>query len=148
VPQQRLDRQLSVSSSVVPPRLIQLQRVLGDPIPIWSCAPETTVAEIAVTIQERGITFTRWRDYVDIVQLHRQGMINQDTLREDVQAVGTYRGVKLGDLDRVIAGYGAVSQAKWAAWRRKNKLQDVREEQLDDQMKLIANILKPVFDNN
>ena len=133
---------------VPPPRLIQLQRVLGDPIPIWSYAPETTVAEKAVTILERGITSTRWRDYVDIVQLHRRQMINQDTLREAVEAVANYRGVKLRNVNQVIAGYGDLSQAKWAAWRRKNKLQDVCEEQLDDQMKLVAEILNPVFDND
>jgi len=133
---------------VPPPRLIQLQRVLGDPIPIWSYAPETTVAEKAVTILERGITSTRWRDYVDIVQLHRRQMINQDTLRDAVQAVAKYREVKLRNVNQVIAGYGDVSQAKWAAWRRKNKLQDVCEEQLDDQMKLVAEILNPAFDND
>ena len=133
---------------VPPPRLIQLQRVLGDPIPIWSYAPETTVAEKAVTILERGITSTRWRDYVDIVQLHRRQMINQDTLREAVKAVANYRGVKLRNVNQVIAGYGDLSQAKWAAWRRKNKLQGVCEEQLDDQMKLVAEILNPVFDND
>jgi hypothetical protein len=63
---------------VPPPRLVQLPRVLGDPIAVWSYAPETTVAEKAVTILERGITSTRWRDYVDIVQLHRQGLINRE----------------------------------------------------------------------
>ena len=35
-------------------------------------APETTVAEKGVTILERGITSTRWRDFVDIVQLAEQ----------------------------------------------------------------------------
>ncbi len=31
--------------------------------------PDAVVAEKGVTIVERGITSTRWRDYVDVVQL-------------------------------------------------------------------------------
>jgi hypothetical protein len=133
---------------VPPPRLIQLQRVLGDPIPIWSYPPETIIAEKAVTILERGITSTRWRDYVDIVQLHRQQTIDQASLLQAVQAVARHRQVKLRPIDDVVAGYGDLSQAKWAAWRRKNKMQDICDEQLDDQMKLIAHILNPIFEND
>ena len=133
---------------VPPPRLIQLQRVLGDPIPIWSYAPETIIAEKAVTILERGITSTRWRDYIDIVQLHRQQTIDQTSLLQAVQAVARYRQVKLRPIDEVVAGYGDLSQAKWAAWRRKSRMQETCEEQLDDQMKLIADILNPIFEND
>ncbi|MFT4216320.1 MAG: nucleotidyl transferase AbiEii/AbiGii toxin family protein, partial [Micropruina sp.] len=50
-----------------------IDRVLGDPIELLGYAPETTIAEKGVTILERGIT-SRWRDYVDIVQLARQGI--------------------------------------------------------------------------
>ena len=34
------------------------------------------------------------------------------------------------------AGYGAVGQAKWAAWRRKEHLESACEENLDDQITL------------
>jgi hypothetical protein len=140
---------VSTGDPIVPsPRLVELPRVLGDPIAVWSYAPETTVAEKAVTILERGITSTRWRDYVDIVQLHRQGLINREVLRDAVRAVAAYRGVALRDLGEVTAGYGSLSQAKWAAWRRKNNLEYICEELLDDQMTLILDFLNPVLEDD
>ena len=50
---------------VPPPRRVTIDRLLGDPISLLGYAPETTIAEKGVTILERGITSTRWRDYVD-----------------------------------------------------------------------------------
>ena len=132
---------------VPPPRLIQLQRVLGDPIPIWSYSPETIIAENSVTILERGIASTRWRDYVDIVQLHREQTIGRKSLLEAVRAVALFRRVTLRPIDHVVVGYGELSQAKCSAWRRRNQMQGVCEELLDDQMKLTADILPPIFDN-
>lgn len=132
---------------VPPPRHIQLDRVLGEPLQLWSYAPETTVAEKAVTILERGITSTRWRDYVDIVQLHRADVLNTDDLRDAVRAVARYRDVRLRPISTEVVGYGKVGQAKWAAWRRRYRMETVSEELLDDQMKLIADILDPILSN-
>lgn len=127
-----------------PPRTVTLERVLGAPITLLGYAPETTLAEKGVTILERGITSTRWRDYVDIVQLGRQG-IDPDSLLRSAHAVARHRGVTLEPIGPHVAGYGRVGQAKWAAWRRKEHLQSVSEEKLDDQMALIASLLDPVF---
>jgi hypothetical protein len=80
---------------VPPPRQVTIDRILGDPITLVGYAPETTIAEKGVTILERGITSTRWRDYVDIVQLGRQG-IDSDELLQSARAVARYRGVTLG----------------------------------------------------
>jgi hypothetical protein len=44
-----------------------------------------------------------------------------------------------------LAGYGAVAQAKWAAWRRKEHLESVCEENLDDQIALVTSYLDSVF---
>jgi hypothetical protein len=41
---------------------------------LLSYAPETAIAEKGVTILERGIISTRWRDNVDIVVLGRNGI--------------------------------------------------------------------------
>lgn len=72
-----------------------------------------------MTILERGITSTRWRDYVDIVQLARQGIDTDDLLRSK-QAAARYRGVTLEPVAPYVVGYGQVGQAKWAAWGRRN----------------------------
>ena len=84
---------VSTGDPIVPaPRTVRIDRVLGGPIMLRGYAPETTIAEKGVTILERGITSTRWRDYVDIVQLARQG-IDADELLRSAQAVA--RGLSI-----------------------------------------------------
>ena len=136
---------VSTGDPIVPaPRKITLDRILGEPITLNGYVPESTVAEKGVTILERGITSTRWRDYVDIVTLGDAGL-DRDELTQAVRAVAACRGVELRAIGPVVAGYGALSQAKWAAWRRKEGLAAACEENLDDQMVRIAAILDPVF---
>jgi hypothetical protein len=129
---------------VPPPRQVTIDRILGDPIALLGYAPETTIAEKGVTILERGITSTRWRDYVDIVALARGG-IDPDELLRSARAVALHRGVTLEPVAPHLAGYGVVAQAKWAAWRRKEHLESACEENLDDQITLVASYLDPVF---
>lgn len=136
---------VSTGDPVIPaPREVALPRILGDPITIVGYAPESTIAEKGVTILERGITSTRWRDYVDIVALGEAG-INLSDLREAAQAVASFRGVELTPIGPVLDGYEAVSQRKWVAWRRKERLEHVCEESLDAQIARVAAILDPAF---
>jgi hypothetical protein len=129
---------------VPPPRLVTLDRILGNPISLLGYAPETTIAEKAVTILERGIASTRWRDYLDIVQLAGHG-IDPNALLRSARAVARHRGVTLEPIAPHLVGYGAVAQAKWAAWRRKEQLESVCEETLDEQINLVTNIIDSVF---
>jgi hypothetical protein len=129
---------------VPPPREVTIDRILGDPITLLGYAPETTIAEKGVTILERGITSTRWRDYVDIVQLARHG-IQADELLRSARAVARHRGVILEPVAPHLVSYGEVAQAKWAAWRRKEHLESACEENLDDQISLVAAHLDSVF---
>ncbi len=136
---------VSTGDPIVPaPRGVRIDRVIGEPIELLGYAPETTIAEKGVTILERGIASTRWRDYVDIVQLTRRGIDTDDLLRS-ARAVAHYRRVTLEPVAPHLVGYGEVGQAKWAAWRRKEKLEAVCEESLDDQAALVAACLDPVF---
>ena len=78
---------VSTGDPIVPsPRQVTIDRILGEPITLLGYAPETIIAEKGVTILERGITSTRWRDYVDIVELARQG-IDPDELLRSARAV-------------------------------------------------------------
>jgi hypothetical protein len=136
---------VSTGDPIVPaPRRVTIPRLLGEPITLLGYAAETTIAEKGVTILERGITSTRWRDYVDIVQLARQGVDPEELLRS-ARAVARYRGVRLEPITTHVTDYGQVGQAKWAAWRRKEQLEAICEADLDDQMTLVAAILDPVF---
>ncbi|MGO2053286.1 nucleotidyl transferase AbiEii/AbiGii toxin family protein [Glutamicibacter sp. 287] len=136
---------VSTGDPIVPaPRKVTLERILGEPLVLIGYAPESTVAEKGVTILERGITSTRWRDYVDIVALGETGLDREELLRA-VRAVADYRGVELQRIGPVLEGYGLIGQPKWAAWRRKQGLAGVCEDSLDDQMLRVAAILDPAF---
>jgi len=63
------------------------------------------------------------------------------------QAVARYRGVTLEPIAPHVVGYGQVGQAKWAAWRRKERLEAVCEADLDEQMALVTSYLDPVFNH-
>lgn len=136
---------VTTGDPIVPaPKLVRIERVLGEPIELLGYAPEATIAEKGVTILERGIASTRWRDYVDIVQLARRG-IDEDELLRSSRAVATYRGVVLRPVSRHLEGYADLGQAKWAAWRRREGLQGACEESLEEQVALVASYLDPVF---
>ena len=142
----RVSWDISTGDPMIPdPRLITIKRVIGADIHILGYAPETIVAEKGVTILERGITSTRWRDYVDIVQLAAQQPLKPGELRRSAEAIAAYRGVELSPVSRMVAGYGAVGQTKWAAWRRKESVESLCEALLDDQMVRVAAVLDPVF---
>ncbi|MBO0610911.1 nucleotidyl transferase AbiEii/AbiGii toxin family protein [Myceligenerans salitolerans] len=137
---------VSTGDPIVPaPHVVHIPRVLGDPIPVVGYRPETVIAEKGVTILERGTTSTRWRDYVDIVQLPVRHEIDQVELRHAAESVAGYRKVDLAPIGELVAGYGDIAQGKWAAWRRKEGLQDITEPLLDDQIERVATVLDPVF---
>jgi hypothetical protein len=71
--------------------------------------------------------------------------IDEVQLVDAVVAVARYRHVELGPITAVVSGYGAVAQAKWAAWRRKEHVEDISEPDLDDQMVKVAKVLDPAF---
>jgi Nucleotidyl transferase AbiEii toxin, Type IV TA system len=136
---------ISTGDPIVPlPKMVSIPRVPGEPIEMLGYAPETSVAEKGVTILERGITSTRWRDYVDIVQLAKRG-IDRDVLLGSARAVARHRQVTLRPVADSVVGYGAAPQPKWAAWRRKEGLEDVCESDLDNQMREVIAVLDPVF---
>lgn len=137
---------VSSGDPIVPhARIIELPRVLGSPITLLGYAPETIVAEKGVTILQRGTTSTRWRDYVDIVQVSRNYQLDHDELARAVAAVAKYRNVGLEPAAPLLVGYGASGQQKWGAWRKKAGVDALCEESLDDQMRLVCAIVDPVF---
>lgn len=101
--------------------------------------------EKGVTILERGIASTRWRDFVDIVQLAAHHDIDEEQLLESARAVARYRRVEPVPIPPLVEGYGAVGQTRWKAWRRKEGFEDISEADLDDQMAKVAEVIDPVF---
>lgn len=137
---------VSTGDPIVPPaQLIRVPHVLGPDIEILGYAPETVIAEKGVTILERGTTSTRWRGYIDIAQLDRAYPLDSDALEASVRAVAAHRGVEVRPITPLITGYGNTGQLKWAAWRAKAGVQALSEELLDDQMKMVADVLDHLF---
>jgi hypothetical protein len=137
---------ISTGDPIIPaPRRVRVPRVIGDDIEMWGYAPETIIAGKGVTILERGITSTRWRDYLDIVRLSDTQELDPDELRRSAEAVARHRGVELQPIGEAVDGYGAVSQAKWAAWRRKEGVEAISEAELDEQMIHVASALDATF---
>ena len=112
--------------------------VLGHPLP-------TVIAEKTVTVLQRGIASTRWRDLVDVRSLARTYPFTATDLASAAAAVSAHRGVGLGPLSDATVGYGDLAQAKWAAWVRTNQLTDVVRADLDDQVADVVAFIDPVY---
>lgn len=78
------------------------------------------------------------------MQLAQNG-VDAAELRRSAEAVAQYRKVTLEPVSGHLEGYGDVGQVKWVAWRRKQGLESVSAELLDDQVALVAEILDPIF---
>lgn len=114
---------ISTGDPIVPaPEKVLLPRMLGGEIQILGYRPETTIAE-------KGTHHN-----IDTAQLLAAA-----------RAVAKYRGIHLGPTAPRVVGYGTIAQQKWAAWRRKEGVEGISEESLDDQLHLVSSYLDPVF---
>lgn len=106
------------------PQPIKLPRLLGGEIVVTGYPLPMVYAEKLVTALQRGEANTRWRDFADVYLLSRQYDVDGDELAAAVQRVAEYRQVMPAPLSQVLQGYAALAQTRWAAWRRKNRLED------------------------
>ncbi|MGJ7441724.1 nucleotidyl transferase AbiEii/AbiGii toxin family protein [Aquipuribacter sp. MA13-6] len=138
---------VSTGDPIVPQaRMLEVPRVLGSPVKLLGYAPETILAEKGVTILQRGTTSTRWRDYVDIVAVSRAYPLDDEELVRAVKAVAAHRRVALQRAAPLLVGYGALGQRKWEAWRTKAGVSALCEDSLDDQLRLVCEIMDPVLE--
>lgn len=108
----------------------------------------TVIAEKTVTMIQRGSTSTRWRDLLDVAVLSDRFEFGAGDIRAAAVRVAGHRGAELGLLRPLLAGYGAIGQVKWAAWRRKLRLEDLCEQNLDEQVERVLRFIEPVFDGS
>ena len=100
-------------------------------------------SEKIVTAIARGTASTRWRDFADMYMLARHHAIDGSQLGRSLRDVATHRNIELAPLERVLAGYGGIGQQRWAAWRRKQRL-DVRlPEQFSDVLAVVVAFADP-----
>ncbi len=106
------------------PEEVRIPRLLGGEISVKAYPLEMVHAEKIVTAVARGTVNTRWRDFMDVAGLAAHHPIDGDALVGSVRDVAQHRGVELAPLATVIDGYGDIGQQRWAAWRRKQQVED------------------------
>ncbi|WP_244857520.1 nucleotidyl transferase AbiEii/AbiGii toxin family protein [Agromyces archimandritae] len=89
-------------------------------------------SEKIVTAIDRGEQNTQWRDFVDIVAVSRSRSIDTVELRHALTDVAAHRGISLEPLGPLLVQMPDLAQARWAAWRRKQRLTDSTPEQFGE----------------
>lgn len=106
------------------PQHVELPRLINPtPLTVTGYSAELVLAEKIATALQRGTANTRWRDFVDIAALSHTS-IDTDTLTEAIARVAKHRETPIAPLAEVLDGYADLAQPKWAAWRRKQQLND------------------------
>jgi len=120
------------------PRPVELPRLLGGSIRLRGYPIPMVHAEKIVTAISRGTANTRWRDFGDVHVLSGTHPVTAVELRAAMTEVARHRGVELQPLELVLDGYEALAQARYAAWRRR-----LRRDELPA---AFADVLAAVFD--
>lgn len=104
-------------------------------------------AEKIVTALQRGTVNTRWRDFADVYLLSRQHPVHGGELVAALRAVAQHRGATRQSLTVALAGYTEIPgvQAKWAAWRRRQELDDRVPESFTEVLGHVAAFADPAL---
>ena len=135
---------VSVGDPIIPaPGDVHIPRLLGGEVVVRGYPLAMVHSEKIVTAIARGTASTRWRDFADMYMLARHHAIDGSQLGRSLRDVATHRNIELAPLERVLAGYGGIGQQRWAAWRRKQRL-DVRlPEQFSDVLAVVVAFADP-----
>lgn len=130
------------------PRSVEVPRLLGgDDLKLIGYPLHMVHAEKVVTAIQRGTVNTRWRDFGDVWTLSGRHAISASELQTAIAAVASYRNIELALSREVLDGYADIAQTKWAAWRRKQKLNHL-PEQFADLLTDFFNFADPVLGGN
>jgi Nucleotidyl transferase AbiEii toxin, Type IV TA system len=140
---------VSVGDPISPaPEPISLPRLLGGEVVVRGYPLVMVHAEKIVTAIERGTTNTRWRDFVDIYTLSGHHPIDGTTLTDSIKRVAAHRSATLAPLAEVLDGYGPIAQAKWAAWRTKQQLEQRVPESFQTLIDTVAAFADPAINES
>ena len=127
------------------PQRIALPRLLDGHIVIAGYPLAMVHAEKVVTAVHRGVANTRWRDFADVHALARRHDIDGTQLTTAIDRVAHHRRVRLAPLAHVLDGYPVLAQQRWAAWRRKHRLDDRLPQRFDDLLALVVAFADPAI---
>jgi predicted nucleotidyltransferase component of viral defense system len=136
----------NVGDPITPaPKDVRLPRLLGGEIVLRGYPLAMVHAEKIVTAIARGTVNTRWRDFADIYMLSRRHAINGTQLVRSTRRVAEHRHVQLAPLTEILVGYEEIGQQRWAAWRRRQKLEDRLPEQFQDVLTAVIDFADPAI---
>jgi hypothetical protein len=128
------------------PAEIQLPRLLdGDPIALRGYALELSIAEKVVTAIQRGVASTRWRDFGDLYLVSRRHSFEAGQLRGSIEAVSGHRRATLVLLADALAGYTAIGQSGWSAWRSRLNLEESLPESFAKTLAAVFAFVDPIL---
>jgi hypothetical protein len=137
---------LNVGDPISPaPKQVRVPRLLGGEMFLRGYPLAMVHAEKIVTAVVRGTVNTRWRDFADIHMLARRHAIDGTELIRSSRQVSEHRQVQLVPLAGVLAGYGQIGQQRWAAWRRRQRLEDRLPEQFGDVVVAVIDFADPAI---
>jgi hypothetical protein len=111
------------------PEQVQMPRLLGgDDLELIGYPLHMVHAEKIVTAVQRGVANTRWRDFGDVWTLSGRHSIDGGDLQTAIREVAAHRRATLDLTRTVLDGYPEIAQAKWSAWRRKHRLEQLPEK--------------------
>ncbi|WP_052207250.1 nucleotidyl transferase AbiEii/AbiGii toxin family protein [Sinomonas humi] len=128
------------------PEQVELPALLGGFVEIQGHPLVTVIAEKTVTMLQRGTTSIRWRDLLDIGVVADRSKFEAGELQEAVGRVAAHRSVQVVPLAPRLSGYQEVGQVKWAAWRRRQKVEHLCLGDLGEQVERVLAFVGPVFD--
>ena len=137
---------VNVGDPVIPhPRNVDLPRLNGGVVSLLGYPLSMVHAEKTITMLERGETNTRWRDYADVYLLSARHGIGGDELIASMATVATHRNALLRSLLPELDGYAALAQRKWAAWVRKQRLDNRLPQYFDQVLAAVAEFADPAL---
>lgn len=131
-----------------PPGPVTLPRLLGGNLTVTGYPLAMVHAEKIVTMIQRRDANTRWRDFADVYTLSRGHPIDGTQLRSSLLTVAAHRQARMIPLSRALQGLAGTAQPKWAAWRRKQRMEHLIPELFADVVDHVVAFGDPVISGN
>ncbi|MCI1747917.1 MAG: nucleotidyl transferase AbiEii/AbiGii toxin family protein [Acidipropionibacterium sp.] len=128
------------------PTMAKLPLLLGGTLELSGYPDHMVLAEKIVTAIDRGDQNTRWRDFVDIAMLATTRTIRYADLRGAIETVAQYRDVHLRQLAPLLQHMPDLAQPRWAAWRRRQRLEAATPERFAELLDACIALADPVLD--
>lgn len=140
---------VNVGDPITPaPQDLHLPRLLGGAVVVRGYPLVMVHGEKIMTAVARGTVNTRWRDFADIYLLSRRHSLAGADLADAARHVARHWQVELVPLVRVLDGYGEIGRARWAAWRRKQQLEERFPAQFAEVVSAVVAFADPAVSGN